>query len=87
MVGNLPFNVSIPLILKLCRMASKKEQLYQFGRIPLYFVFQKEIAYVCFMFLLLYLNLEFGPTQSTLQTLYDYKYLLSHWKISGNSSI
>lgn len=45
-VGNLPFNISIPLILRFANFASQKSGIYKFGKIPLYLVFQKEIAHV-----------------------------------------
>ncbi|KAH9526472.1 Dimethyladenosine transferase 1, mitochondrial [Dermatophagoides farinae] len=43
-IGNLPFNVSTPLIIKWLRMMSNHSGFYEMGRIPLTLTFQREVA-------------------------------------------
>jgi len=43
-VGNLPFNIASPLIIKLLRMMSKREGPWAFGRVSLTLTFQLEVA-------------------------------------------
>lgn len=43
-VGNLPFNVSTPLIIKWLRLISSQSGFYRMGRVPLTLTFQKEVA-------------------------------------------
>jgi len=43
-VGNLPFNISTPLIIKWMRLMSEQSGFYQMGRVPLTLTFQKEVA-------------------------------------------
>ncbi|KAF2072249.1 hypothetical protein CYY_006425 [Polysphondylium violaceum] len=44
LIGNLPFNVGTHLMLKWLRQIQPQEGLYQFGRVPLYLMFQKELS-------------------------------------------
>ena len=46
-IGNLPFNVSIPLLLRWLSMIPKREGPFSFGRSQLTLTFQKEVAEVC----------------------------------------
>lgn len=43
-VGNLPFNVSTPLIIRWIRLMSEQAGFYGLGRVPLTLTFQKEVA-------------------------------------------
>ena len=43
-VGNLPFNVSIPLLLQWLEAIPRKVGPFSFGRVPMSLVFQKEVA-------------------------------------------
>lgn len=43
-IGNLPFNIASPLIIKLLRDMSYRRGAWQFGRIPLTLTFQMEVA-------------------------------------------
>lgn len=42
--GNLPFNISLPLIFKLLTDISLKQNAFQHGRIPMVFTFQHEVG-------------------------------------------
>ncbi|XP_046849387.1 trafficking protein particle complex subunit 10-like [Xenia sp. Carnegie-2017] len=44
LVGNLPFNVSIPLLLQWLQAVSARIGPFTFGRVPMSLVFQKEVA-------------------------------------------
>ena len=44
MVGNLPFNVSIPLLLQWLEAIPQRAGPFAFGRTPMALVFQKEVA-------------------------------------------
>jgi dimethyladenosine transferase 1 len=44
-VGNLPFNVSTPLIIKWLRAMSTKSNIFSYGRVPLVLTFQHEVAH------------------------------------------
>ena len=44
MVGNLPFNVSIPLLLQWLEAIPMRAGPFAFGRTPMALVFQKEVA-------------------------------------------
>ncbi|XP_028411937.1 dimethyladenosine transferase 1, mitochondrial-like isoform X2 [Dendronephthya gigantea] len=44
LVGNLPFNVSIPLLLQWLEAISHRAGPFTFGRVPMSLVFQKEVA-------------------------------------------
>ena len=46
MVGNLPFNVSIPLLLQWLEAIPQRAGPFTFGRTPMALVFQKEVAEV-----------------------------------------
>ena len=46
MVGNLPFNVSIPLLLQWLEAIPQRAGPFTFGRTPMALVFQKEVANV-----------------------------------------
>ena len=43
-VGNLPFNVSIPLLLQWLEAIPQRAGPFKFGRTPMALVFQKEVA-------------------------------------------
>ncbi|KYQ88390.1 Dimethyladenosine transferase [Tieghemostelium lacteum] len=43
-IGNLPFNVGTHLMLKWVRQIQPRKGLYEFGRVPMYLMFQKELA-------------------------------------------
>lgn len=43
-LGNLPFNVSTPLIIRWLRLLSERSGFYRMGRVPLTLTFQKEVA-------------------------------------------
>ncbi|XP_023326645.1 dimethyladenosine transferase 1, mitochondrial [Eurytemora carolleeae] len=44
-VGNLPFNVSTPLIIKWLRAMSTQSSIFSYGRVPLVLTFQHEVAH------------------------------------------
>eukprot|EP00090_Calanus_glacialis_P003474 TRINITY_DN12570_c0_g1_i3.p1 TRINITY_DN12570_c0_g1~~TRINITY_DN12570_c0_g1_i3.p1 ORF type:complete len:356 (-),score=119.76 TRINITY_DN12570_c0_g1_i3:115-1182(-) len=44
LIGNLPFNVSTPLIIKWLNAMANKESLWGYGRVPLTLCFQLEVA-------------------------------------------
>lgn len=44
LMGNLPFNISIGLLLRLLKKVSEKKGLYSFGRVPMTLMFQKEVV-------------------------------------------
>ncbi|KII69412.1 Mitochondrial dimethyladenosine transferase 1 [Thelohanellus kitauei] len=44
MVGNLPFNISIGILLQWLKAVSEKRGPFRIGRIPMYLTFQKEVA-------------------------------------------
>jgi len=44
LVGNLPFSVSIPLILQWLEAVSERVGVFQHGRVPMSLVFQKEVG-------------------------------------------
>jgi len=46
LVGNLPFAVSIPLILQWMQGLAERKGPFQFGRVPMSLVFQKEVGEV-----------------------------------------
>ena len=46
LVGNLPFAVSIPLLLQWLQAVAEKKGPFQFGRVPMTLVFQKEVGQV-----------------------------------------
>lgn len=43
-IGNLPFNVSTPLIIKWLRLMSTKSGFFRMGRVPMTLTFQQEVA-------------------------------------------
>lgn len=43
-IGNLPFNVSLPLIMKWLKLISTRSGLWSYGRVPLVLTFQQEVA-------------------------------------------
>jgi len=43
-IGNLPFNIASPLIIKFLKQMSRREGPWAFGRVPLTLTFQKEVA-------------------------------------------
>lgn len=43
-LGNLPFNVSTPLIIKWLHAISERKSAWEYGRVPLTLTFQKEVA-------------------------------------------
>lgn len=43
-VGNLPFNISTPLIIKWLRLMSEQKGFFKMGRVPLTLTFQSEVA-------------------------------------------
>jgi len=44
LIGNLPFNVSTPLVIKWLSAMSSKQSLWSYGRVPLTLCFQQEVA-------------------------------------------
>ena len=46
-LGNLPFNISLPLLFQWLDLISKKDGMFKLGRIPFVLTFQCEIAEVC----------------------------------------
>ena len=48
LVGNLPFSVSIPLLLQWLEAIPERKGPFSFGRVPMTLVFQKEVAEVSF---------------------------------------
>ena len=42
-VGNLPFNVSMPLLIRLLRGMDSKDNIFAYGRVPMLFTFQHEV--------------------------------------------
>ena len=48
LVGNLPFSVSIPLLLQWLEAIPERKGPFSFGRVPMTLVFQKEVAEVNF---------------------------------------
>jgi 16S rRNA A1518/A1519 N6-dimethyltransferase RsmA/KsgA/DIM1 with predicted DNA glycosylase/AP lyase activity len=44
LVGNLPFNISTPLLFKLLLKVSDRTSVFSCGRVPMTFMFQKEFA-------------------------------------------
>ena len=46
-MGNLPFNVSIPLLLQWLAMIPARQGPFSFGRSQLTLTFQREVAEVC----------------------------------------
>jgi len=45
LVGNLPFNVSTPLIIKWMKAISERSNIFSYGRVPLVLTFQHEVAH------------------------------------------
>ncbi|KAG8233516.1 hypothetical protein J437_LFUL011677 [Ladona fulva] len=43
-VGNLPFNISTPLIIRWMRDISERKNIWEYGRVPMTLTFQKEVA-------------------------------------------
>ena len=44
LVGNLPFNVSTPLLIRLIKHMDTKENIFAYGRVPMLFTFQHEVG-------------------------------------------
>ena len=44
-LGNLPFNVATPLLMKYLRAMSQKDNIFSYGRVPLLLTFQHEVAH------------------------------------------
>ena len=44
LIGNLPFNVSTPLVIKWLKAMSERQSLWNYGRVPLTLCFQLEVA-------------------------------------------
>lgn len=44
LIGNLPFNVSTPLVIKWLSAMSSRQSLWMYGRVPLTLCFQQEVA-------------------------------------------
>ena len=57
LVGNLPFNVSIPLLLQWLEAISHRTGPFTFGRVPMSLVFQKEVADVSSLLQIFHLNM------------------------------
>ena len=47
LVGNLPFSVSIPLLLQWLQALTERKGPFTLGRVPMSLVFQKEVGEVC----------------------------------------
>ena len=45
LVGNLPFNVSTPLIIRLFGAIQTRSNIFSYGRVPMIFTFQHEVAH------------------------------------------
>lgn len=45
MIGNLPFNISTPLIIRYMKAMQKKENIFSYGRVPCHLTFQHEVAH------------------------------------------
>ncbi len=43
-MGNLPFNVATPFLIRLLRSMQRKDNLFSYGRVPCLLTFQKEVA-------------------------------------------
>ena len=44
--GNLPFNISLPLLFRILSDISEQKNVFELGRIPLTFTFQHEVGEV-----------------------------------------
>jgi len=44
-IGNLPFNISTPLIIKYLKAMSERSSLFAYGRVPMVLTFQHEVAH------------------------------------------
>jgi 16S rRNA A1518/A1519 N6-dimethyltransferase RsmA/KsgA/DIM1 with predicted DNA glycosylase/AP lyase activity len=44
LIGNLPFNISTPLLFKLLLKISDQSGIYSLGRVPMTFLFQQEFG-------------------------------------------
>merc|ERR1719370_570984 len=44
LIGNLPFNISLPLLVKWLESICKHQSAWSFGRVPLTLTFQQEVA-------------------------------------------
>ena len=45
LMGNLPFNISTPLLFKLLLKVSDQSSIFDCGRVPMTFMFQEEFAH------------------------------------------
>ena len=44
LIGNLPFNVATPFLIRLMRSMSQRDNIFSYGRVPSVLTFQHEVA-------------------------------------------
>ena len=43
-IGNLPFNISTPLVIKYLKLMQQRKNIFSYGRVPCTFTFQDEVS-------------------------------------------